>query len=102
MAADVTATFSTTPSSITEIVGQADEAANIRRRGTLPTQFAQGRGLRRFRELVSRRIFDEPVVPIGRLRNTERLLQQQVHARRPEQLPAPYDVGNPLQGIVDH
>src|SRR5829696_4255405 len=102
MAADVTETFSTTPSSTTGIVRQIDEAANIRRRGTLPTQFAQGRGLRRFRELVSRRIFDEPVVPIRRLRLTEPLLQQPVHARRPEQIPAPYHVGNPLQGIVDH
>src|SRR5882672_11762086 len=98
MAADVTETFSTTPSSITEVVGQTDEATNIRRRGTLPAQFAQGRGLRRFRKLMSRRIFDEPVMPIDRLRDTEQLLQQEVHARRPEQVPAPHHVGNALQG----
>ena len=102
MAADVTETFSTTPSSTTEVVRQTDEAANVRRRGTLPAQFAQGGGLRRFRKLMSRGIFDEPVMPIDRLWDTEQLLQQQMHAGRPEQVPAPHHVGNALQGVVDH
>src|SRR3954469_2326510 len=102
MTADVTETFSTTPSSITGIVRQTDQAANIRRRDTLPTQFAQRRGLRRFRELVSRCIFDQTVMPIDRLWDTKQLLQQQVHAGRPEQVPAPHHVGYALQGVVDY
>ena len=58
--------------------------------------------MRRFRKLMPRRILDEPVMPIGRLRDTKQLLQQQVHAGRPEQVPAPHHVGNALQGVVDH
>ena len=41
-------------------------------------------------------------MPIDRLRDTEQLLQQQVHARRPEQVPAPHHIGDALQGVVDH
>jgi hypothetical protein len=47
MASGVTDTFSATPSRITEVVGQSDEAANVRGRRALPAQVAQGRGLRR-------------------------------------------------------
>src|SRR6185312_11851113 len=101
MAADVTETFSTTASSITGAFGQSDEASNICRRDTLPTQFAQRGRLRRFRKLMPRRVLDQPVMPVGRLWNTEQLLQQQVHAGRPEQVPAPHHVGDALQGVVD-
>src|SRR4051812_19192811 len=102
MAADVTETFSTTLSSTTGVVGQTDEAANLNRRDTLPAQFAQGGRLRRFRKLMARGILDEPVMPVDRLWDTKQLLQQQMQAGRPEQIPAPHHVGNALQGVVDH
>ena len=41
-------------------------------------------------------------MPIGWLWDTKQLLQQQMHAGRPEQVPAPHHVGNALQGVVDH
>ena len=41
-------------------------------------------------------------MPIGRLWDTKQLLQQQMHAGRPEQVPAPHHVGDALQGVVDH
>ena len=63
-------------------------------------QFAQARRVRRFRQLVSRRILDEPVMPIYRLLDTEQVLQQDVHAGRPEQVSAPHHVGDALQGAL--
>ena len=41
-------------------------------------------------------------MPIDRLRDTEQLLQQPVHAGRPEQVAAPHHLGDALQGVVDH
>src|SRR3954465_13031193 len=102
MTANVTETFSTTLSSTTGVLGQTDEAANLNRRDTLPAQFAQGGRLRRFRKLGARSLLDEPVMPVGRVWDSKQLLQQSMHAGRPEQVPAPHHVGNALQGVVDH
>ena len=59
-----------------------------------------GRG--RFRQLPPFAVEHEAVVPVGRLRQTEQLLQQPVHAGRPEQVRAAHHLGDALQGVVDH
>ena len=41
------------------------------------------------------------MVPIGRLRQIEQLLQQAVHARRPEQIFPAHDMRDALQRVVD-
>jgi hypothetical protein len=41
------------------------------------------------------------VVPVGRLSQSEQLLQQPMQAGRPEQILAPHHLGHALQGVVD-
>ncbi len=58
--------------------------------------------LGRFRKLSPGAIADQPVVPVGRLRQAEQRLQQPVDAGRPEQVLAAHHLRHALQGVVDH
>src|SRR4051812_21755123 len=79
---------------------ESDQTADVRRRGTLPTQLAQGGRPGRLRQLLARVIEHQPVVPVDRLRNTKQALQQPVDAGGPEQVLAPHHIGDALQGVV--
>src|SRR6202158_2682593 len=59
---------------------QTGQAADVSRRRSSGAKFAQARGLGRLRELSPRSIENEAVVPVGRLRQAEQLLQQPVDA----------------------
>ena len=56
----------------------------------------------RLRQLPPLAVEHEAVVPVGRLRQAEQMLQQPVHAGRPEQVGAAHHLGDALQGVVDH
>ena len=82
--------------------GQADPAADVGRRRALRPEFAKSGRRCRLRQLPPLAVEHEAVVPVGRLRQTEQMLQQPVHAGRPEQVRAPHHLGDALQGVVDH
>jgi hypothetical protein len=58
---------------------QADETTNFGRRCPSGAELAQARGPGRFRQLSPGIIKDETVMPVGRLRQPEQLLQQPMH-----------------------
>ena len=83
-------------------LAEADQAADVGRRRTPGAELAQAGGGGRFRELLPGAVENQPVVPVGRLRQAEQRLQQPMHAGRPEQVLAAHHLGHALQGVVDH
>src|ERR1700722_5558494 len=80
---------------------QADEGADFGRRCPPGAELAQTGGGGRFRTVSPGIVTDETGMPIGRLRQSEQLLQQPMQAGRPEQILAPHHLGHALQGVVD-
>src|SRR5579885_1445304 len=79
---------------------QADGAADVGWRRPGGTKFAQAGGLGGFRELAPGGVQNQTMMPVGRLRQTEKRLQQPMQAGRPEQVLTTYYLRDALQGVV--
>src|SRR5438067_13833829 len=81
---------------------EADQTPDVRRGHAVVAQLAQARRPGRLGKLLTGIIQLQTMMPVVRFRHTEQILQQPVHAGRPEQVRTPHHIGDALQGVIDH